>query len=218
VIIRYFPYRKAWKNRFGEGYDFDKVAHALIAKPLASSSCAGTHVLYSLAVLRQVDEKYHSLSPATRQLVSDYLSKMSAFVASKQLPDGAVDPAWNYDVLREPWYKQVVETSENRLGRSWPPPAVQLRSRRVLDSYKHDLIGTILCTGHHLEWLPLCPAGEQPSTDFTKKCAVFLWKAFRGADPELLNRHYCPYSHAAAVLRMLTTHGPQRGILQPSKK
>lgn len=203
ALARYHPSPECWKNRFGEEFDFDRVAAALIARPFDSSSCLGTHRLFALAILLHIDDAHEILSDARRAHVSQYLRNIAMHVASAQLPDGSIDPLWHVDVARQPWLVSLVdELAEGPVRQSYLSDTYYDLHRPAITS---QINGKVTATGHHLEWLMLLPSEQQPREEFYTNAAIFLWECVKNSAAEDRRRNYCPYMHAIRVLKLFTS-------------
>ncbi|MGH7137080.1 MAG: hypothetical protein ACREHD_15170, partial [Pirellulales bacterium] len=191
------------RNRFGEAFDFDKVACALVAKPLDQYSCGGTHGLYALAVIAQVDEATACLSGDVRQLVHDYLRALADFVGRSQQSDGSFDTEWYFDAAACSWYEKATAEARAHLstvGLVAPAEPRSARRGESLAPHERPLSQKVLVTGHHLEWLFLRAAYDQPADSTIRAALKFLHASLRRADESEIRANYCPYSHALSVL------------------
>jgi hypothetical protein len=98
AFARYLPPQIAWSNRFGETFTFDQCADQLLALPLGSGACLGTHVVYALVALVRVDEQISILAPRTKQAICTRLSEVANHLTHNQLPSGAWSKAWTTNV------------------------------------------------------------------------------------------------------------------------
>jgi hypothetical protein len=98
----YLPPRRSWSDKFGTTLTFDDLAAELIKRPLGGRRpCAGTHLLYSLAVLCRVDERAAVLTPGMRRRVRSHLARMAALAARHQSAEGT----WGLD-----WFERPTES------------------------------------------------------------------------------------------------------------
>lgn len=98
ALACYLPPERSWRNKFGEEYSFDEVASRLLERPHGlASPCAGTHTLYSLSVLLQVDRQASILSRDSRARAEAYLRRAASLLEKSQRGDGS----WGIDWARE---------------------------------------------------------------------------------------------------------------------
>lgn len=174
----YLPPRKDWLDKFNRPQSFNKLAAELIDRPFGGyRSCAGTHLLYSLVTILRVDEQQPILSSAMRAKLREHLQHVTTTVVGSQLTDGSWDINW-YD----------------RDDRD---------ESRDIDA-KSTMKNRVLVCGHHLEWMMLLPRDMLPPTSCFLRGARFLERQLLLASPEAILEGYCPYSHAARVLQLLT--------------
>jgi hypothetical protein len=187
ALALYLPPRRSWSDKFGRRHDFDGLATELLGRPLDDPevACAGTHMLYSMAVLARADEAAPVLSPPVRRKVRDRLAEMAAKAVSRQNPDGSWDVDWPKDGPHDHDHEAVAagEPDPNR----------------------------VLATGHQLEWLFLLPRDQLPPEGCVRKAAGWLRAQVLAAPARTIAENYCPYSHAAKVLKALTKSGPSHG-------
>jgi hypothetical protein len=167
----------AWTNKFGTHYNLADIAEQLLTRPPEKASCAGTHLLYSLTVLIRVDECEPFLPVLVREKIKVHLLKVVRTLVLSQR-DGAWTPAWS---TRSESRKPSLHESTG--GAAWED---------------------VLVTGHQLEWMILLPSDMVPAKECLVRGANFLLRGLESAAPDTLEAFYCPYSHAARVLRLLT--------------
>jgi hypothetical protein len=206
ALALYFEPGGKWRNRFGHAFDFDQLAARLMARPLERLSCTGTHGLFTLAVLTRINESEKILSAHLSALVREYLTRVSDDVIASQLDDGSIPGDWYVGIVNSRWYEQlcrdlVARYQADDVGgsirefRTWYASS-EPRGRSDL--------ARVLATGHHLEWIFMLPAQMQPKDEPIKRAAMFLASELAAATDEELEESYCPYSHAARVLRLLS--------------
>jgi hypothetical protein len=201
AVVLFRPDQSEWTNRYGRTIEVDDVVGALITKNLATASCGGTHTLFALAAILQIDGEHHLLTPQTRKQVHDYLQKSSQFVTSLQRADGAFDSRWNQYIESESWYHEICCKSE---GPQRVKPSIE-RTRRIQRELASDSeFGRLLATGHHLEWFLLLPPELQPPPATFESACRFLKQSLIDAKVETRDSYYCPYSHAISVLTTLS--------------
>jgi hypothetical protein len=155
------------------------VARELLRRRLKHTPCAGTHVLAALAVMLRVDASIPVLSSAVRAEVQDYLRTVVNTLIGCQCPEGYWFPFWYQDL-----------------------PGVGPLADRV----PMGKTGQILATGHHLEWLVLLPSHLQPPHQVFARGARWLSEALmeESRDGEWVVQNYCPATHAARSLLLLS--------------
>ncbi|MGH7194269.1 MAG: hypothetical protein ACREJM_12180, partial [Candidatus Saccharimonadales bacterium] len=160
---RYFPTVDLWTNRFGETFSFDETACALVAKPLDRGSCGGTHGLFTLAVIAQINAANGILSREVADLTRDYLCATAKHVAQGQHADGSFGARWYCDIVKQPWRLRMVAKASGRLrAAAWLPPASAQACAGSMSTVDEE-VQQVLMTGHHLEWMLLLPSNAQPA-------------------------------------------------------
>jgi hypothetical protein len=169
----YLPDEPQWDNRFGEKCSYEAMAEAILALPLDSGSCGGTHKQFALAfLLRHASPS--SISADLRRRCKDYLLQSSRLLESSQLPNGAWSPLW----------------ANGRPSARDDHDAGPIRG--------DDLVRI---TGHQLEWIEIVPTSLRPSSVCISRALQFLIDALKRSDSTTIRRDYCAYSHAACVLQ-----------------
>src|SRR5579884_1851167 len=171
----YLPPSNAWTDKYGRHRDFDKLAGELMRRPFRAQGCGGTHLLYSLAALYQVDQHHRVLTSAVRGAVRKYLANVVGRLAETQLPCGA-------------WVSRWEARQAPDLGLAGQGAAPD---------------GDLLVTGHHVEWMLLLPTDLLPPRDCFIRAARWLELRLSNTPADELARLYCPYSHAARVLTLM---------------
>jgi hypothetical protein len=182
----YLPPRRSWVDKFGRTHTLDELAAELIARRFGPEvACGGTHILYSLTALLRADQIEPVLSPVVRQAVRSYLEGIVRQLVKDQGPEGT----WG---LR--WYEQ-------REGEEKPTSNIAASDWAV-----------VLTTGHHVEWMLLLPADLQPDPARFLRAARWLQLHLEKDAKTTLMDHYCPYSHAARVLVILSRTPSERRL------
>jgi hypothetical protein len=168
-LALYLAPKKTWTNKFGNTFSFDDLAQHLMQSRFDDPelSCRGIHLLYSLAVIYQVDLKTQILSEALHRRLTAFLATWSLHLSETQLATGRWPDNW----------------SESQPGAISPP------------SEGIDRVGVIV-VGHHLEWLYLLPEGMVPPDRSFILATRWLLEKVRLATQEQLHKDYCPFSHA----------------------
>jgi hypothetical protein len=167
-----------WNNRFGQRISFDQAARELVARPPGKGACLGAHVPYSLASLLASDRLRPILSKEMRAAVIDRLGEYSGHLSRVQAADGSWGKDW---ALAQP-----------------------------LDSRQPALAGNesdrLTATGHHLEWMAICPASIRPADDVLARAASYLVRNMsrtRAMIDEDFHT-YPPATHAVRALLLLS--------------
>ena len=178
ALTLYVPPARSWTNKFGEEFTFDMLAEELLNRDLAESSCSGTHGLISLTILMRVDEQTEILSPRIRKKLRQRLADVATVLVEGQLPDGS----WQLD---------------------WHAP---LSGRPSSRNQRRTETTGVLATGHHLEWLLMLPDEMRPDDQVFARAAEWLLAALlqQTEDREWVQRWYCPASHAARAVKILS--------------
>jgi hypothetical protein len=176
----YLPPIRVWTNRFGETFSFDDIAHELMRRPLALTSCCGTHVLHTLAILTRADAQISILSPDTRENVHRHLRQAVQVLVAKQQTDGRWTPDW-------------FNTFSPYVG-----AAVAERSLAPTDS------NCLLVTSHVAELLLYLPSDIPVPDEVLRAAASWLAKNVEHASIEDGRKASCPFTHALCVLRHAT--------------
>jgi hypothetical protein len=167
----YLPPQRCWRNKFDQVLDFDTLCTQLCDRPLGKGSCMGTHTLYALAVLLMSDKQESVLSPMCRRRAIARLQEATAILEANQRSQGYWIGKWYPD------HPDLIEET----------PSVVPRNE-------------LLVTGHHLEWLALMPS-EIPLRDGVAEAGCeYLVSTILAEAPELLDKYYCPYTHAGSAL------------------
>ena len=173
----YLSSQKKWTNRFGESFDFDNLADALMAIPLEGSSCGGSHVLYSLTILQRVNFSNTCLSLETAKAVSSHLEKMVERATRSQHRDGF----WTLD------WSGITDAKD---------------AKRVLSQSK-ALQGQLIATGHLLEWLEILPKNLQPRDAVYRDAARWLLATEKGGFLVTNSESFCAHFHALNAVSKL---------------
>jgi hypothetical protein len=179
----YLPPGRTWKDKYGITYTFDDLAAELLNRPLGkAASCAGLHLLYSLAILLRADQEHSVLTPAVRGRVRAYLDQMAGIATKTQSAEGS----WQSD-----WHT----LERNTTARTRKPTGAEALE--------------VLVTGHQVEWLLLLPPDILPPRQCFLQAARWLQVRLQADSEDLLRENYCPYSHVGRVLLLMTTRTPQ---------
>jgi hypothetical protein len=173
----YLPPEREWVNRYGERSSFDELTGELLGTSLEEASCGGTHLLYTLTILARVDQQTPILSEPVRDRLWAHLRRAVDVAVRSQQPDGSWPAGW---------YRELLPGSAPALGTA-PEGADRL-----------------LITGHLAEWLLYLPPDLAAPPEVLRRAGLWLQQRLSAASPEDKELLFCPYSHAACVLRRLT--------------
>jgi hypothetical protein len=185
----YLPEESQWQNRFGESCSYKSMIEGILALPLDSGSCGGTHKQLALAYFLQ-GPSVANLSGGLRRKCEEYLARSSTLLEHSQLPNGAWTPLWATSL------SEAADASDSG-------------SVRGLD--------LIRITGHQLEWIGIAPPSSRPSTSCISRALRFVAAALNQIDQRSIHVDYCAYSHAACVLQrtlLSETLPPSAPLLQ----
>jgi len=168
------PVTRVWRNRFGAEFSFDDLTASLMHRDLSKQSCAGLHILNSMAVIAQVNDAYGVLSPYIRDQLSRRLTLLVEGASQTQLSEGA----WALD-----WFEPD-SSSYNSMYRA------PISGR----------IGRLLATGHLLETMLLLPNSRQiPESQIKAGVAWLQQELLLLSSAECCDR-FCPAIHGCIVL------------------
>ena len=168
AYVLYLPPQLYWRNRYGEQFDFDDIAEALITKPLKSESCGGTHLMCAATTMLRIDADERLLQPAVRERLRDYVALRVQEAEKSQLPDGSWPLMWSRD------------------SGEGPVPTTAMASIRQ----------RLMITGHLLEWFDLLPAEIQPPDSTVRSALLWIVPTLQSLTPEELAADICPCTHA----------------------
>jgi hypothetical protein len=172
----YLPPQQCWTDKFGRVHTLDDLVEELARRSFEKRACAGTHLLYSLAVMFRADHEAPVLTASTRARLRAYLAGMAEKVMRSQSSDGY----WSLD-----WYLPLSVKGVTKAKRE--PQGV----------------GEVLVTGHQLEWLLLLPPEFKIPPGSILQAGRWLQVRLLTDPKETLAKQLCPYSHSARVLLAL---------------
>lgn len=184
-LILYLPPERAWRNKHGREFTFDAVARELLGRPLDRSPCAGSHRLSALAILLRADAERPVLSDEVRAEVRGHLQTVAGVLTESQRPQGFWDETWSDHM------------PGGRPGRTG-----------------HPVLGPLIATGHHVEWLLLLPPDLRPPDEVFARAGRWLPGAVLelSADKRALaSPAYCPLVHAARSALLVSGRVPPDG-------
>jgi hypothetical protein len=162
-----------WQNRFEQWLAFDDLADQLTLRPFGKGACLGTHVPNALATLLNAHTHRPLLAPDREAAVRRRLREYSRHLTKHQRPDGSWGPDW-----------AAGEAAGVPLGGI------------VLEQ------GSLLATGHHLEWMCLCPPDLRPDALVLERAARFLMRHIPSFNRWIREDFhlYMPVSHAVRAV------------------
>jgi hypothetical protein len=186
----YLPPARSWRNRYEERTSFDELVAELLSRPLDRSPCAGTHLAYTLTVLGRVDRQQPVLTEPVRERLWQWLRQARDAALATQAPDGSWTVDWNRALLADGEQKPMA------------PDVNNLHSR-------------LLTTGHVAEWLLYLPEDLTVPESCLRRAGWWLCERLRVAAPDQVRDEFCPYTHAARVLLLLTV-APEEASPRPA--
>ncbi len=94
AFCAYRPDEPEWVNRFGEQQSYAGLADELAKQELSTGACAGSHRLYALCMLLQLDATRPFFPRATRERVTAQIQMACDALRRTQRPSGAWDTGW----------------------------------------------------------------------------------------------------------------------------
>jgi hypothetical protein len=189
----YLPPQRSWVNRYGEQTTFDELTAELLDRPFNKASCGGTHLLFTLTVLARADAQADVLSGPTRERLWQRLRQARDAVVASQAPDGT----WPLD-----WFQGLGD---------YPLPATE----RIDPT---DRAVRLLTTSHLAEWLLYLPPELAAPRACLERAGYWLYEQLRAATPAQELENFCPYAHAACVVKRLCPEGRAEAAPAPRAK
>jgi len=178
ALARYLAPRPRWENRFSETFSFDRVVQELIGRPFGKGSCLGTHVPNALVCLYRMAEHHPILSARCRDRIAQYLKAASKLVTESRQPSGV-------------W------------GGAWGPGA-----DAVLKTPRDQATGSLVSTGHHLEWIAMAPPGLRPKRSVIQAAVEGILVEADRFNAYERSELYLEFSHLARGLSLLKNRTP----------
>lgn len=178
AYVLYMPPQLHWQNRYGEQFDFDDVAEALITKPLKSESCGGIHLMCAATTMLRIDADERLLQPAVGERLRDFVALRVQEAEKSQLPDGSWPSMWSSDSGEGPVAATAMASIRQRL----------------------------MITGHLLEWFDLLPAEIQPPDSTVRSALLWIVPTLQSLTPEELAADICPCTHALLAASRVAPH------------
>lgn len=178
-LTRYIdiPFSSSWRSKCGKSIDMDSIAMQLCNMATGQGACRGAHVPFSLCGLLTTGRQDRVVSDKVIQVIESRLRMTSDRLEKTQLTDGA----WNTD-----WAEDSTETSNDRPF-----------------TWGGGEIDKISMTGHHLEWMAICPPELRPSTYTIMKSMRYLAQSIQVQGYLAIQDDwhlFLPLSHAVKAL------------------
>jgi hypothetical protein len=170
AFAHYLSNDHEYNDRLGTPVTFDKLIDALTTSRHGDGLCQGTHKCYALACILNVDQRFHCLSTAAESKAHAYLKEAAALLQRAQHSDGA----WRSD-----WSSGIACTRPASASECWGDD--------------------VLATGHHLEWLAICPYDLLDEAAI-QSAILFLGQNLHTASDTDIADMYLQYSHAVRAL------------------
>jgi hypothetical protein len=178
----YLSPSRVWRNKFGQQFSFDQLAEELMRREFWKSSCCGCHIVQAIIVLLRVDGQVDGgiLSGKTRERMNQWLHDVVTSTVAAQDVDGS----WGHD-----WYAALKHDSIK--SESWiaDKPSLHLR---------------LVATSHIAHWMLYLPPNTTVPPDVLRRAAGWMQLQLRDADADFVRDCFCPCSHAASVLKVLS--------------
>lgn len=168
----WLPPTKDWTGRGGRQYSFDLLVDRLARGQRMQGVCAGTHRVYSLALLVRLDDEFDILSDEARAIAWEYLEEVRDAITASQLPDGQ-------------WPS------------NWPNGAGAAEEPLEEEQFKQ-----VIATGHHLEWLAIAPRELHPPDEQIGRAARWVINVTVDQTPEEILERYTFFSHVGNALAL----------------
>ncbi len=154
---------------------FNSLVQILLDKPYERSPCSGTHKVYTLCVIHNIDRRYGILSADNRELVGAEVDSIIGMLSTTQRACGAWDLDWRGG-------KKVPTISER--------------------GHKSEFGDRLRVSSHLLEAMAYLPAEHRVSSESMSMCIKYLTQAL---EDDLAYSDFLPVStHALRALLLLT--------------
>jgi hypothetical protein len=161
---------REWVGDEGRHYSFDLLVDRLIRGQKQLGVCSGTHRVYSLMLLVQLDEQHDILTDAARDRALNYLQGVRDAICESQFPDGH-------------WPS------------NWPDGRAAVENPIADELYRQ-----VIATGHHLEWLSIAPPELHPPEEQIRKAMEWIIRTTKEQTPQQIRERYTFFSHVGAAL------------------
>jgi hypothetical protein len=157
------------------GYCDDILDRLINSDAGSTGTCSGTHRLYSIAVLLNVNQSVPIMTSESEEQGRQYLQRIGSQLEAIQHEDGA----WRLDWADDRPFLAPQDTSV-----SWG--------------------GDVQITAHHLEWIAVNPFQTMEDTTVLRALR-FLDRCIREASDRDISRDYCGYTHALRAMLLWGT-------------
>ena len=161
---------KSWKAADRREVTFDMLARRILRGDKRFGVCSGTHRLYSMVVLLQLDDEFDILSDDVNAEIVAHMKTVRQNLIESQFEDGHWPSNW------------------------------ELGSAAVAKPIDDPLRKKVISTGHHLEWLAIAPEELHPPREQIRKAARWAIDTTVSRTPEQILEHYTFYSHVGGAL------------------
>jgi len=184
AIAYYVSPAREWRDKYNRIVDLDSISLELLHRLNSedrSAACNGTHILYAIAYMIQIDNLHKVLSGAVRSRIDSTIQVVTKNLLASQLANG-----------------------------SWLAGAITINSREQEATIGSQSDGTtqklaLHMTSHHLEWL--CLAQENSKNKGAQKAIYkaiqFIKDEMMNVSPQKFRQELCPYSHALRVALLI---------------
>ena len=186
-----------WENRFGQEFTYDKCVKFLMNRRLDAASCGGTHGLYTLSAIYQVDNSRRLLAGSVREQLRVYLTVACQELLKSQAEDGS----WGRGCLDGIFSSSRLIVEDDR--RSTSPAGASWLSKFGTGENFTEASEKILLTSHILEWLALLGSDFEIGDKVFERGGLFLKDSLLMCRRTDVVMSFCPYSHAVRVLQYL---------------
>jgi hypothetical protein len=167
------------------GYCDDILDRLINSDTGSTGTCSGTHRLYSIAVLLNVNQSVPILTSASEEKGRRHLQRLGSQLHAIQHKDGA----WRMD-----WADDRPFTAPQDTIIRWG--------------------GDVQITAHHLEWIAVNPFETMDDTTVLRALR-FLDRCIGEASDRDISRDYCGYTHALRAMLLWGTNVRDGGQADP---
>jgi hypothetical protein len=164
--------QKNWTARDGRVLSFDLLADRLMRGHKRFGVCSGTHRLYSLMVLLQLDKDHDIISDETCNRILEHMRSVRDLITVCQFEDGHWPSNWSEgaEALKKP-----------------------------IDD---ELYKKVIATGHHLEWMAIAPQELHVPREQILKAADWVIKTTCEQSASDIGGRYTFFSHVGNALAL----------------
>jgi hypothetical protein len=160
----------------------------LLDRSLQSGSCGGVHLITAACSLSRADEQHPVLSEGIQKGLRERVRRCIEVAVRTQRADGSWPTDWNTELL----------------------PGGIRRGRSPLETAS----GRLLVTSHLAEWLLSLPK-DTAVTKALDRSAKWLAARLGESTEEGRRLAFCPYTHAACVVRRLAIPPGDHQVVPP---